>query len=140
MIRAVIDSNVVVSAHITPRGAPARVLRLWREDCFTLVISEPLLAETDRMLAHPKLRRFGVAAADALDYVQAVRKHGEVTPGDLVVSGAARDPKDDMVLAAALEGSADYIVTGDDDLLTLGRYEGIPIVAPAAFVQMVEGP
>lgn len=67
-----------------------------------------------------------------------------MTIADLVqdtgaVVGVCRDPADDMVLAAAREGRAEVIVTGDADLLTLAEYEGIAIVKPRAFLALLEG-
>ena len=55
-----------------------------------------------------------------------------------LVSPALRDPKDNPILACAVEGGADYIVTGDRDLLVLERFQGIPIVSPAAFAALLE--
>lgn len=56
------------------------------------------------------------------------------------VGGVSRDPDDDVVLAAAVEGRAEAIVTGDDDLLSLREYEGIAIVTPRRFLATLEGP
>lgn len=55
------------------------------------------------------------------------------------VTGVVRDPNDDMVVACALEADADYIVTRDKDLLSLGTYEGIRIVTPRQFLDLLEG-
>ena len=63
---------------------------------------------------------------------------GHLVPGDLAVR-ASRDPEDDKYLAAAIEGMAKYLVSGDDDLLTLRVYEGIPIVTARSFAAMTGG-
>lgn len=63
----------------------------------------------------------------------------EVTPGQLQLPGVTRDPKDDAVVACAKEGQADYIVSGDQDLLVLDSYEGIQIVTPQQFVDILAG-
>jgi predicted nucleic acid-binding protein len=55
-----------------------------------------------------------------------------------LVTGVVRDPNDDMVVACALEARADYIVTRDKDLLSLGTYEGIRIVTPRQFLDLLE--
>jgi putative PIN family toxin of toxin-antitoxin system len=67
----------------------------------------------------------------------ALLTQAEVTPGHLALSGVTRDPKDDAVVACAVEGRADLIISGDEDLLTLGDYEGIQVVTPAQFVEML---
>jgi predicted nucleic acid-binding protein len=61
-------------------------------------------------------------------------------PGVVRVEGQCRDPKDDPILACAVEGRASHLVTGDDDLLELDTYEGIRIVSPADFLKLVEEP
>jgi putative PIN family toxin of toxin-antitoxin system len=58
--------------------------------------------------------------------------------GTMKVSGVARDPDDDTILGAAIEGCAEYLVTGDQDLLALGEYEGIRIVTPRAFLERLK--
>jgi len=57
--------------------------------------------------------------------------------GDIAFPGASRDPKDDKFLACAVEGAADYIVTGDADLLSLEKFHAVRIVRPAEFVQLL---
>lgn len=61
-----------------------------------------------------------------------------LTPGKLQLPGVTRDPKDDPVVACAVEGQADYIVSGDQDLLVLGEYEGVQVVTPRRFVELSE--
>ncbi len=138
MIRAVVDTNVFVSAQISRSGAPARVIDYWQAEMFALVINEQMLQEIERMLIQPWLKKHGFTYEDSIALTNALRKLAFVTPGWLNVKGVARDLKDDMILAAAVEGAADYIVIGDNDLLVLGSYEGIPIVSPAEFIQAVE--
>ena len=80
-----------------------------------------------------------------ISFVEFLRHSDElVVLADVVVDtgavkGVCRDPDDDVVLAAAVEGRAAVIVTGDDDLLALGAYEGIPIITPKAFAVRVRG-
>ena len=61
----------------------------------------------------------------------------EVTPGSVSCPAVTRDPKDDAVVACAVEGNADLIVSGDQDLLALGQYEGVRVVTPAQFAQIL---
>jgi putative PIN family toxin of toxin-antitoxin system len=134
MIRAVIDTNVFISAAINVRGTPGRVVDLWQADAFELVSSTALLLEIERAILHPRLTRHGVTSEQGTRFVEIVRETCTLVAGKLRVTGVCRDPDDNEVLACALEGKADYIVTGDDDLLALGEYEGIVILSPTAFL------
>lgn len=139
MIRAVIDVNVLVSALLSPSGIPAQLLNAWREDRFLVVTSEPILAEFERVAADPQLRRrYGLTPSRAQRLVRGLRQFATVTPGILEVRGVAGDPDDDKLLTCALEGSADYLVTGDKGLLILGKHQGVQIVAPAVFMRILE--
>lgn len=131
MIRAVLDTNVLVVAVLSSSGAPARLLAAWRDGAFELVVTPTLLDELTRVLAHPKIaQRIGPVRAERyVALIAAGAEHvADVTepPPGL----RSRDPDDDHLLAIAVEARA-HLVTGDDDLLTVGG--GLPIVAPAAF-------
>jgi len=139
MIRAVLDANILVSALISPAGTPARVLDLWRAERFLPLVSDAMLGELERVLSHPRLRRgYGLTAARTEALMKGLCRFALVTPGEAEVTGVARDPDDDKLLACAVEGEADYIVTGDHDLLALRSYQGIPIITAAAFVRLFE--
>ena len=135
MIRAVVDVNVLVSALINPSGTPAQVLDLWREEAFLLVTSDAILGEFQRVALSPKLGpAWGLTRPRVAALVAGLRKLAIVTPGGSPAPRIARDPEDDKVVACAVEGGADYIVTGDADLLAIGSHQGIEITTPAAFV------
>jgi putative PIN family toxin of toxin-antitoxin system len=105
---------------------------------FVAVTSEPLLAELATAAARPRLRdqlRFGASGAG--QFVDDVREFSDVvTPTETL--DVADAPDDNRVLEAAVAGEADYIVTGDDDLLRLGEFRGIRIVTPAGFLTLLE--
>lgn len=139
MIRAVLDVNVLVSALITPTGTPARILDAWRDEQFLVVTSEAILGELQRVIAEPRLRRrYGLTPPRAARLLRGLRQFAIPTPGEFEVHGVARDPEDDKFLACAVEGRVDYLVTGDNDLLSLREYEGIPIVPPGVFLRALE--
>jgi putative PIN family toxin of toxin-antitoxin system len=136
MIRAVLDINVLVSALLSPSGAPARILDLWRQEAFVVVTSEAMLATLERVLSRRAFaRKYGLTSGHTTALLRGLRRFTLVTAGEQEVSGVAPDAEDDAVLACAVEGEADYIVTGDKGLLALETYEGIPLLAPAAFVK-----
>ena len=139
MIKAVVDANVIISAVIAPLGSPRRVYDAWREGRFVLVTSPAIMEEVARKLLHPKIRqRYAVSDEEREGVLSLLRGQSEMTAGAAEVHPGSRDPDDDRVIAAALEAQADFVVTGDSDLLTLGTYRGIPIVSPAEFLQQLQ--
>ncbi len=134
MIRAVVDTNILVSAVIKPSGALGEVLGRLRDGDFVLLYSEPILTEVVDVLNRPRIRdKYGLDASDIEIVVALVLLRGEaVVPTRRIT--VCRDPKDNMFLEAAADGSASMIVSGDDDLLDLEMFEGIPIITPADFL------
>ena len=132
-MRAVLDTNVIVSAVLIRRGNERHILDAWRGGAFDLVLSPPLLEELGRVLSYPRIRDFRwMTDAEVVELLEVLAGASIVVAGRLDVR-ASRDPTDDMFLAAAIEGEADYLVTGDRDLLTLGSYRRVQIMRPAAF-------
>lgn len=139
MIKAVVDANVIISSVIAPLGPSRRVFKAWREGLVDLVTSPGILDEVSRRLAHPRIRKhYGITDEDREAVLRLLLSEATITPGARQLR-VARDPADDKVIAAAVEAGAAYIVTGDKDILTIGRYEGIEIVTPAQFVSAIPG-
>ena len=140
MVRAILDANVLISAAIRPSGPPGQILvALFARQAFELVLSPTIVEEVETALGSAKMRRYvrqpreaRLLLADAMAVADLVQDTGGVT-------GVCRDPDDDVVLAAAVEGRAGVIVTGDNDLLALREYEGIAIVTPRAFLDFLNG-
>jgi uncharacterized protein len=133
-VRAVLDPNVVISGAISPRGAPADVLRSLAGGEFELIASQALLDELERALAYPKLRPY-ISESDASDLVRWI-----VDSATLVVDPDAhppvhsRDPNDDYLIGLA-SAHRTALVSGDKDLLAL---EGeIPVFSPRAFLDLL---
>ena len=96
--------------------------------------TDGMLVEVVEVLCRATFRiKYQIQPDDIAALLQLVRLRGELVipphPGTI-----CRDPKDDKFLAAALAGQADYIISGDADLLVLGRFQGIPILTPAEFL------
>lgn len=132
-MRAVVDTGILVRALIKPQGSVGPVLARLRSGDYTLLYSEPLLEELVDVLGRPRIRqKYHLTADDVAVVLALIRLRGQpVFPGRRIA--VCRDP-DDRVLEAAVAGGADAIVTGDEDLLALNPFEGIPIVTPAAFL------
>ena len=139
MHRIVLDTNVIVSGTILTTGVPAEILEAWRERRFDLIMSPTVLTEVDRVLRLPKIaRRYSLDLQSVQSLLDLLVARAITVSEKGLVSPELRDPKDNPILACAVEGGADYIVTGDRDLLVLERFQGIPIVSPAAFAALLD--
>jgi putative PIN family toxin of toxin-antitoxin system len=132
--RVVLDTNVLISAVLSPLGKPFACLS-WVLDNATLIASRELLEELETRLAKPKFskylddsRRRAFVAELGLSAVQ-VELSGAVT--------VCRDPDDNKLLETAVAGHADWLVTGDQDLLVLNPFQRIRILTPSAFLDLV---
>jgi putative PIN family toxin of toxin-antitoxin system len=135
-IRVVLDANQFISAVLVPVGHPAQILDAWRQGDVDILISPPILAEVRRVLLYPRLqRRHGWDEAQVEAFLEGVWTAAIPTPGTISVESVPDDPSDDKYLACALEGSAQYIITGDQHLLRLNPWRGIRIVPPAVFLE-----
>ncbi len=138
MIRAVVDTNIIVRAIIKPKGTVGPVLQHLRKGHFTLLYTEGLLTELVDVLNRPRIRnKYNLSQEDIEIVLALILLRGEpVNPTRRI--DACRDPKDNMFLEAAISARANTIVSGDEDLLTLHPFEGIPIIRPAAFLSMLD--
>jgi putative PIN family toxin of toxin-antitoxin system len=140
VLRVVLDANVYVSAIIRPEGPPGRAIdRFLRDSAFAIVLSPAIVDETLRALAYPKVRQYIRRTVDPELWFEDIVLLAELVAGDYAMSGASADPDDDKYLAAALEGRATLVVTGDPDLLAPGEYQGIRIVSPRVFLRLLGG-
>lgn len=134
-MRAVLDANVLISAAISPRGAPARLLLAWQAGAFELIVSHRLLAELRRALAYPKVARL-VPPADADAFTAWLGRAAELAtdPHD-PPPVRSEDHADDYLVALAAAERA-VLVSGDGHLTILaGR---IPVRTPAEFLAELE--
>jgi len=139
MIRAVVDTNTLVSGLISPLGAPAQIIHRWQRGDFLLLTAPALLAELRRVLEYPRVaERLGWSDEERAQFLQDFETLALVTPGLLSLPGVTRDPKDDPVVACAVEGEAGFIVSSDRDLLALGTYRSVRVVTPHEFLTLLE--
>jgi uncharacterized protein len=130
-MRIVLDTNVFVSAILKVNSLPFAAVQ-WVDHHGGLLKSLETERQLIEVLARPHIAR--VAAPHFRDDITKMLAHaGLVTIAERIA--ACRDPADDKFLELAVSGKADVIVSGDSDLLALNPFRGIPILAPAAFVQ-----
>ena len=126
-MRAVLDVNVLISALLSPGGAPAALVLAWQRGVFELIVSDALLRELERALAYPRLRQ-RIQQADAERFVAVLGANATVAPDpDPPYAHHSADPADDYLLALAASVSA-MLVSGDGHLLALA--ETLPVHSP----------
>lgn len=134
--RVVFDTNVLISSVLSESGRPAQCID-WVLAHGIMVLSPELWQEFTSRIVRPKFQKYiRLERLNwALSHFPDSALHVQIT-GDLAV---CRDPDDDKVIETALMGQADYLVTGDKDLLVLNPFQGIRILLPHEFLQAVLG-
>jgi uncharacterized protein len=118
-------------------GPPAVLVNYWLAQHFELVVSEVILAEMERAWTKPYwTSRF--TSEKIQQTLTRLRRAAELIPISMAVRGVASHSEDDLILATAVSANADYLVTGDKQLLAIGYYEGTTIVSPREFLTILE--
>jgi putative PIN family toxin of toxin-antitoxin system len=134
MIRAVLDTNVIVSAILRP-GVPSRVYRAAVTRQFASLTTETLVLELIDVMGRAKFSDVLAAAGYTIDSLAAeYRTLSEFVEPAAIPQDAVRDLDDVALLACAVGGKADYLISGDKDLLILSKYDEVSIVTPAQFL------
>ncbi len=137
-MRAVVDTNIFVSALIRPNGKPGLIIQNLRDGNFTLLYSDVLLNEWLDVLSCPRIQnKYHITYEDIQTVLMLILLRGEAVKSNRQIT-TCRDPKDNQFLEIAVAGQADVIVSGDKDLLVLDPFENIPIVTPYKFLVMLQ--
>ncbi len=128
-MKAVFDTNVLLAAFLT-EGVCAKLLTRARKQQFSLITCPFILHEFERILT----KKFSATKQEKENALALITEAAQdiVQPSE-IPTGACRDKDDDNVLACALEADADYLVTGDKDLLQMKAFRGIRIITPRDF-------
>ena len=139
-MRVVLDTNVVVSAFLSPNGVPAKLFDLWRLQAFEVVVSEVILTEYSRALLYDHVAaRHRLSGEELAEVVDGFRQSGILVAPRDTLNVIDEDPADNRVLECAVAGGAEFIVSGDRrHLLRLQDFQGIQILSPAAFLSVVQ--
>jgi uncharacterized protein len=133
-LRVVLDTNVIISALLFT-GKASRLVDKWKSGSIVLLATKEIVREYLRVLTYPKFELTEteietVLNREILPYIETIKIKG-------VFAATSRDPDDDKFLACAVAAKADFVVSGDDDLLTLKRVGQCPIIALDEFLKIV---
>jgi len=137
-LKAVIDTNVIVGAVIGKSATLRTIYNGFIDNLFTPVLCPLLQEEIGNVIRKPAIKKYFRAAE--------IKKFRELINIDTIVVtpsrkiSLCRDPKDNILLETAVEANADFIVTGDKDLLVLKFLFGIPIITPRRFSEILKKP
>ena len=139
--RIVVDTNVIISSVLTPGGKPDQVFQAVFDGHFQLILSHDILKETRRVFSYPEIKKLlnkrGITTEEIEDFlIKLIRISTLVAPitkPDIIKD----DPADNNILAVALDGNADFIVSGDQHLTSLKECYDIRILTPAEFIEEV---
>jgi len=139
MIRLVLDTNVFVGGVFTPQTPPAQILSLISRGHLRLITSKPIIKEAKKVLRYPKITKIlekqGISQKEVKNALNNLIKLAIITPGEVKIKIIEADPSDNIFLSAAIEGRADFIVSGDHHLTDLKSFKGIPILTPTGFLK-----
>lgn len=132
-MRVCLDTNILVFGNFW-KGLPGRVIDLWVENTFDLIATPAILEEYQKTI-----RKIGVKISPALAeiWVQIVTRQISLLLVRPTKRSWSRDPDDDKFVQCSLQGQADYLVSGDDDLLSLQGKVPIKIVTARRFLDLV---
>jgi putative PIN family toxin of toxin-antitoxin system len=128
-LRVVLDTNVLVSGLAYPGSVPGRIVSIWRQGGLDVVLSRYILDEMAQAL--PRLSRIQLSPSEIRDLTDSLMFLADIVEPDSEQDASLRDPADQQVLASLRASQADYLITGNKDLLALA--EKYPIVTPATF-------
>lgn len=135
-MRIVLDTNVLVSSILSPSGVPAQIRDLWNAKKFELITSDPQIDRMSSVLSRAKF-------ADRISDKDREKLFSEIRDAATFVEPAkditnSPDPEDNVILATAVGGQVDMLVTGDKKhLLPLGNVQGIPVIEPTEAIERI---
>jgi uncharacterized protein len=138
-MKVVLDTNLLISAFITPNGEPAQVVKLLQTEDFYLLLSANVLTELERVIQYPKLRKlYQYTDEQIATFLEGLRRVAVWVEETEPLSVVQNDESDNRFLELAVAGNARYIITGDKrHLLKIRRYQSIEIVSPIEFLTLI---
>lgn len=119
------------------KGINYEILKSWENGELEIIVSEPIIQEIKRVLHYPHIKNRRHLTEKRIELIiNALKTYAVFTPAQIQISVIKEDPDDNMFIVAAIEGKADYIISGDHHLLEIGYFEGIKIISPSEFYQL----
>ncbi len=137
MLKVVLDTNQLVSSLLSTQGLQRHLIDAWRRRAFLLLLVPGQIDEVADILSRPKIKKkYRIDPGDREAFLQLLRLDVLLLP-PRAPPGICRDPDDDYLLGCAAGGGADYLVTGDQHLLTIGRYQDVVILSARDFLAII---
>ncbi len=138
-MRVVLDANIFVSALISDKGNPARIINRWLAGEFDLLLSRPIIDEILKVTGYERIQnKYAKVRENRLEFVALVEENGIWAEPSETIDIVSADESDNRYIECAVTGNAQYIVSGDQHLLDIGDYQGIIIVTPAMFITLLD--
>ncbi len=137
-IKVVLDTNILISSLLRKNSIPHRIFEAAEQQVILLFTSPDILAEVEAVLSRPKLiKRTRMSQDERVKFIKTLRAISVIVDSSIEIPQLESDHDDTKFLACAIEGQAEYIVSGDSHLLDLKSYKNIPILSPADFIKQV---
>ncbi|KPK11166.1 MAG: hypothetical protein AMJ56_06600 [Anaerolineae bacterium SG8_19] len=138
-MRVVLDANIYISALISDKGNPAAIINSWLSGQFDILISQPIIDELLRVTSYERIQnKYRKVKEARLEFAELIAKQGVWIEPVKKLSVVTRDESDNIYVECAVEGVAQYIVSGDEHLLALSEFQGIIVLSPASFVTLLK--
>ncbi len=139
MIRVVLDANQFVSALLKPSSHSAEILSLVKKGKIKLLVSDAIISEIKGVLLYPRIMKRHGRNRDYIEiFMEKLKKIAAFTEGEVHCDAVRDDPSDNKYLECALEGNADFIISGDHHLKDLQSFKGVTILDPATFLKQIK--
>ncbi|OGG02955.1 putative toxin-antitoxin system toxin component, PIN family [Candidatus Gottesmanbacteria bacterium RBG_16_37_8] len=138
-LRVVVDTNVLVSGLLGIKNSPSsQILNAVRSQKIILVSSPVILEEVEKVIGRERIAKLTkMSKKEQKEFINELIERIDITAGKQLTQIISRDVKDDKFLAAAFEAKADYLITGDKDLLVLKKFRGTKIIKPRKFITIL---
>lgn len=122
LVRAVIDTNILISSLFAESGTIAELMELWIDGQFELITSDEILYELYRVLHKPSIQKhFSPSEDEIVEYLETIKEKAIISPNLCHIDRIKKDPTDNKFLVSAIEAKADFIVSGDKHLCGNGK-------------------
>ncbi len=138
-MKVVLDANIYVSSMINTQGNPHHIIQRWAQGDFDVLVSTSIINEIGRVLRYPRIaKRHQQGEKEIEKFLELLSSEAIVIEPSKRLDVIQADESDNRYLECAIEGKAQYIISGDNHLLNVGEYRGIVVIPPSAFVTLLD--